>query len=116
MLISKQSKANWDLIHGEFQRIGESSLNKINDKLTQICIRFQAQLPLSKSLSSVEGPENVEMLTGAQADEEEKKLMASPIPTLQLRNASSTGKDELGIGKRPSQQHETVTLTADDKA
>jgi len=43
--------------------------------------------------------------------------MASPIPTLQLRDSvGSTGKDELDIAKRQSQQEDALKMTADDKA
>ena len=77
----------------------------MNDKLLQITVRFQAQkLNIKKSLSVGSGLGNIEMLTGVQADEEEKKAMASPIPTLQLRDSvQSAGKDELDIHKRQSQ-------------
>ena len=41
LLISKKNRSSWDLIHGEFTKIGSKSLEKINDKLNQITVRFQ---------------------------------------------------------------------------
>ena len=37
--MSKNCRDNWDLVHGEFQQIGASSLDFINEKLLQITIK-----------------------------------------------------------------------------
>ena len=66
LLISMNCQENWDLVHGEFQRIGAASLDTINDKLLQVTVRFQAVGSLHKTAS-------MDVDYSPSKDEEEKK-------------------------------------------
>ena len=81
--MSKNCRDNWDLVHGEFQQIGASSLDFINEKLLQITIRFQAIQNLQKMPSSMD-------YTPSKADEEEEK---KDIRQLKLREHPSLDKN-----------------------
>lgn len=50
-MLAKKSRDSWRLIHTEFKKIGQDSLNKINEKLGRITMRFQASRSVRKQVS-----------------------------------------------------------------
>ena len=71
ILLAKNSPDSWQLIHAKFKKIGQDSLDKINEHLSEIVVRFQSGRPVKKENSvGSNGPDNQILLLQHQHSSE----------------------------------------------